>query len=195
MTPELLTTPTVCNCALSIDHLQLASSEQQSMQAGACSAVWTHVSLPPQPSSQPLKPRSLYTDIHTWNWRYDRHAWRLQGSICWLAMCRLQQAISKQYGASCARAFMIVTALQFHLPFYMSRTLPNTFALAVLGLAIADWVEARHPRRLISLLAFATVRLPVSILYMILTFACQSCRYPSRVCVVSSCHAVARHGS
>ncbi len=54
---------------------------------------------------------------------------------------------------------MIGTAMQFHLPFYMSRTLPNTFALAVLGLAIADWIEAKHPRRLVSLLAFATVRL------------------------------------
>lgn len=70
---------------------------------------------------------------------------------------------------------MIVTAVQFHLPFYMSRTLPNTFALAVLGFAFADWLEARHPRRLISLLAFATVRLPVSILYTVLTLTCQSC--------------------
>ena len=86
-------------------------------------------------------------------------ALRLQGSICWLAMCRLQQALRNQYGSTCAKAFMIVTAMQFHLPFYMSRTLPNTFALAVLGLAIADWIEAKHPRRLVSLLAFATVRL------------------------------------
>ncbi|DBB17773.1 TPA: dolichyl-P-Man:Man(7)GlcNAc(2)-PP-dolichol alpha-1,6-mannosyltransferase [Trebouxia sp. C0006] len=79
------------------------------------------------------------------------------GSICWLAMCRVQQALRKQYGSTCAKAFMIGTAMQFHLPFYMSRTLPNTFALAVLGLAIADWIEAKHPRRLVSLLAFATV--------------------------------------
>ncbi|DBA87838.1 TPA: hypothetical protein ACH3X1_004835 [Trebouxia sp. C0004] len=79
------------------------------------------------------------------------------GSICWLSMCRLQQALHKQYGSTCAKAFMIVTAMQFHLPFYMSRTLPNTFALAVLGLAIADWIEAKHPRRLVSLLAFATI--------------------------------------
>ena len=83
----------------------------------------------------------------------------MQGSICWLAMCRVQQALRKQYGSTCAKAFMIGTAMQFHLPFYMSRTLPNTFALAVLGLAIADWIEAKHPRRLVSLLAFATVRL------------------------------------
>lgn len=83
----------------------------------------------------------------------------LQGSICWLAMCRIQQALRKQYGTTCAKAFMLVTAMQFHLPFYMSRTLPNTFALAVLGLAIADWIEGQHPRRLVSLLAVATVRL------------------------------------
>lgn len=79
------------------------------------------------------------------------------GLICWLAMYQLQQALRKQYGSTCAKAFMIVTAMQFHLPFYMSRTLPNTFALAVLGLATADWIEAKHPRRLVSLLAFATV--------------------------------------
>lgn len=79
------------------------------------------------------------------------------GLICWLAMYQLQQALRKQYGSTCAKAFMIVTAMQFHLPFYMSRTLPNTFALAVLGLATADWIEAKHPRRLVSLLAFATI--------------------------------------
>jgi hypothetical protein len=32
-------------------------------------------------------------------------------------------------------------ALQFHLPFYASRTLPNTFALALTNLAIAAWVR------------------------------------------------------
>ena len=72
-------------------------------------------------------------------------------------MCRIQQVLRKQFGSTLATAFVIVTAVQFHLPFYMSRTLPNTFALAVLGFAIADWLEAWHPKRLVALLAFVTV--------------------------------------
>ena len=35
----------------------------------------------------------------------------------------------------------ISVALQFHLPFYASRTLPNTFALALTNLACAAWVR------------------------------------------------------
>lgn len=72
-------------------------------------------------------------------------------------MCRICSVLSVKLGKSCGRAFLLITALQFHLPFYMSRTLPNTFATAVLGFAIADWIDAHHPRRLIALLAFATV--------------------------------------
>ena len=74
-------------------------------------------------------------------------------------MYGVQQAVYERLGTTCASAFMLLTAVQFHLPFYMSRTLPNTFATAVLGFALADWVTGRHPRRLISLLALATVSL------------------------------------
>ena len=82
-----------------------------------------------------------------------------QGAVCWLAVREVQWAVHQSLGAACASAFMLLTAMQFHLPFYMSRTLPNTFATAVLGFALADWVTGRHPRRLISLLALATVSL------------------------------------
>ena len=51
-----------------------------------------------------------------------------------------------------------ITAAQFHLPFYMSRTLPNTFATALACLALGDWVSGLHPRRAIALLVFGTVR-------------------------------------
>ena len=94
----------------------------------------------------------------------------LQGSVCWLSMCRIRQVLQKQLGTIPAQAFMIVTAMQFHLPFYMSRTLPNTFALAVLGFAVADWVDAQHPRRSISLLAFVTVSVLISVLHICAAF-------------------------
>lgn len=96
-----------------------------------------------------------------------------QGAICWLAVCRVQQAVHQSLGAACASAFMLLTAMQFHLPFYMSRTLPNTFATAVLGFALADWLTGRHPRRLISLLALATVSLNSLSQYCLCT--CEIC--------------------
>lgn len=81
----------------------------------------------------------------------------IQGAICWAAVCRIYQALSVKLGGPSGRAFLLVTALQFHLPFYMCRTLPNTFATALLGFAIGDWIDARHPRRVIALLAIAVV--------------------------------------
>lgn len=81
----------------------------------------------------------------------------VQGTICCAAMWRIRCVLSNKLGRPCGQAFLVITAVQFHLPFYMSRTLPNTFATAVLGFAIADWLDGRHPRRLIALLAFGTV--------------------------------------
>ena len=51
-----------------------------------------------------------------------------------------------------------ITAMQFHLPFYMSRTLPNTFATGLACLALGDWMSKAHPRRTIALMVFGTVR-------------------------------------
>jgi len=56
-------------------------------------------------------------------------------------------------------AFLLVTAIQFHLPFYSSRTLPNIFALALANLAHAEWLAGRRPHRTILYLAFAVVRI------------------------------------
>ena len=81
----------------------------------------------------------------------------VQGTICCAAMWRIRHVLSNKLGRPCGQALLIITAVQFHLPFYMSRTLPNTFATAVLGFAIADWLDGRHPRRLVALLAFGTV--------------------------------------
>ena len=46
-----------------------------------------------------------------------------------LALGRFRRALRRKLGSPTAAAFMLLTATQFHLPFYMSRTLPNTFAL------------------------------------------------------------------
>ena len=48
-------------------------------------------------------------------------------------------------------------ALQFHLPFYASRALPNTFALVLSNWAVAAWLRGGTPRKVIALLSFTVV--------------------------------------
>lgn len=59
---------------------------------------------------------------------------------------RLQKANKQESSAvSCpsavSAAFMILCALQFHLPYYMSRMLPNTFSLGLSALGLGYWAE------------------------------------------------------
>ena len=72
------------------------------------------------------------------------------------SFARLRRALATRLGHSVGDAFMLLTALQFHLPFYMSRTLANTFALGVSTVACAEWLEGRRPGRVVALLVFAT---------------------------------------
>ncbi|KAK9813092.1 hypothetical protein WJX72_008886 [[Myrmecia] bisecta] len=98
----------------------------------------------------------------------------LLSATCFL---RLQRAIEAHFGRSVGSAFLVLTAVQFHLPYYMSRTLPNTFALALINLAYADLLRGCHPARIIALLTFTSVvlrcdtlpLLGLVALYMLLT--------------------------
>ena len=76
-----------------------------------------------------------------------------------LALARLRAAVAGLLGEGVGRALMLLTALQFHLPFYASRPLPNTFAVALASLAHADWISGRRPERAIVLMAIAVVLL------------------------------------
>ena len=52
------------------------------------------------------------------------------------ALSNLRRELCKQYGFICGILFTIISILQFHLPFYAGRPLPNTFALI---LVIHSW--------------------------------------------------------
>lgn len=81
----------------------------------------------------------------------------LQASITVAALSYLARAVHMKFGRPVGVAFTLITALQFHVPFYASRTLPNTFALTSASLAHAEWLAGRRPHRAILLLAFTVV--------------------------------------
>jgi len=58
------------------------------------------------------------------------------------ALGRMRRVLRSAFGKGVGVAFALVVASQFHLTFYVSRTLPNTFALALTTLATADWLDA-----------------------------------------------------
>lgn len=72
------------------------------------------------------------------------------------AFLTFAQAVGRTFGKD-TRIFLIaITAVQFHLMFYMSRTLPNTFALVLVLYAYSCWFEAQYDRFLI-IFTFTTI--------------------------------------
>ncbi|KZT23137.1 glycosyltransferase family 22 protein [Neolentinus lepideus HHB14362 ss-1] len=52
-----------------------------------------------------------------------------------LMLCLIRRSVSRRFGRLTGLYFAIITCSQFHLPFWMGRTLPNMFALVPVNLA------------------------------------------------------------
>ncbi|XP_022081245.1 dol-P-Man:Man(7)GlcNAc(2)-PP-Dol alpha-1,6-mannosyltransferase-like [Acanthaster planci] len=64
------------------------------------------------------------------------------------------EQVTWKFGHSTAKYLVLITLSQFHFMFYMTRPLPNVFALAIALRAISSWMQRDH-RDFILLSAFA----------------------------------------
>ncbi|GJE85804.1 glycosyltransferase family 22 protein [Phanerochaete sordida] len=107
-----------------------------------------------------------------------------------LGFCYLRRSVSRRYGGMAGFLFVLLTITQFHLPFWMGRTLPNMFALLPVNVALCKlWDRAPNayrptPRSIdisISLLVFTAVvfRAEVAVLLAPVVLQALYCRYVS----------------
>lgn len=77
--------------------------------------------------------------------------------------CQLGKSVDRAFGPSVSFWFLLSVLCQFHLLFYMSRPLPNTFALMICCAAFSEWIRGSHQTKktrvwyAVFLLTFCTV--------------------------------------
>lgn len=66
------------------------------------------------------------------------------GTLVLLAFRKFRLGVEKQFGRVVAIWLVLISSTQFHLMFYVTRTLPNTFALMLALLAFHYWLTQNH---------------------------------------------------
>lgn len=89
------------------------------------------------------------------------------------ALCRLARAAEGKFQKSKMRHLgvymLIITASQFHFPYYASRMLPNSFALVFVMHSYADWLDSNIKRSIVWMTVAAFV-FRCDVLILLFTF-------------------------
>jgi alpha-1,6-mannosyltransferase len=90
-------------------------------------------------------------------------------TFSWHAWFRLARALDqKTRDLQIGSYLLIISACQFHIPYYASRMLPNTFALVLVLHAYAEWILGKYQRAAAGLVA-ATAIFRCDILLLLFT--------------------------
>lgn len=66
----------------------------------------------------------------SWHWSHKLTPVRLTLALVFsLSLIHLTHSLTARYNAATARWFVVLTLVQFHIPYYAGRTLPNFTAL------------------------------------------------------------------
>ena len=101
--------------------------------------------------SVPFKRNLVHHVGLVWNSAASEKLYTLIGARCilaclvWSSLVFFVRKSSSGMNRHVSSVFFILTSLQFHAPFYMSRMLPNTFALVLTSVALGWWNEGKKP--------------------------------------------------
>ncbi|GFS50608.1 probable Dol-P-Man:Man(7)GlcNAc(2)-PP-Dol alpha-1,6-mannosyltransferase [Nephila pilipes] len=87
------------------------------------------------------------------------------GSLVLIAFQKFKDAVEKQFGTAVSVWLQLITASQFHFMYYLSRPLPNTFALILALFAFHYWMTGKQKKFIITTAAAVIIfRAELSIL-------------------------------
>lgn len=87
-------------------------------------------------------PISMLISHLQWPVLYNQIAARcVLGIVSWISFVHFRNGVKQKFGERASQLTGVLTAFQFHICFYMSRTLPNVFALILCLNAFAFWLK------------------------------------------------------
>ena len=88
---------------------------------------------------------------------YDQMAARtVIGLFSWLSYVHFRNGIETKFGTRASQLTGVLTSFQFHICFYMSRSLPNVFALMLCLNAFAFWLKVSNKLLVVCLPIYLT---------------------------------------
>jgi alpha-1,6-mannosyltransferase len=125
--------------------------------------------------SMPIK---AVLDLSDFPKMLSQYSVRLSLGVCsWMSFTLFSDAVSRRFGPRAGSLACILASMQFHIPFYMSRTLPNTFALIGCLIAYSIWLNGRGLRALLVItVTMMTFRCDLLLLLAPLTLQLLLCR-------------------
>ena len=77
--------------------------------------------------------------------------------LLWAVHLHAWYRLAKKVGGDKGSYLLLLTAAQFHIPYYSSRMLPNTFALILVLHSYSEWIGGSIPRAAVALVAATTI--------------------------------------